>query len=671
LSEDPAERDHGGIIPAVGLAVLVGARILVSGSVHPWTGFFSNALLAALVLATLTARPGALRAGSSIAGLGAGLYFGAALLSIPFSISCWNSLRWFLLHLGDLFILLGALSAGSQGGRVIASSVVAAAALSGAWAVRQRLGGFEATLESGLAHEFARSIMSQRRPFGLTFSPDMLAAITAASIPLCLGLLADGIERTRVCKQGGAMLRIALPVAALAPIAAALVLTRSLGGWLAAGAALAIWAAAMRTRVGKRTRPVLGAAIIAVIVAGLAYIVATRGDGMLDLGDPGHPASMRVENWATGLKVYRDAPLSGAGGGMYGTASLHYRSMEANEAKHAHNVFVEVLAETGPAGASGLALIYISFFGLVLSLVRRGASGGRALEAGFAAGGSAIALHCLIDFDWQTIEVSGLFWLSWGVLLCARRGEGTSALEKSRALRAAAAVAAAVTMIALLHQSVAMRSLDRAVCSARSGEWAEAARHAEKAARLDPANDQALVLFARAAAASPGLSLPERKAEQLLRRAVRLNPGYPFHYRDLGMLLSGDDPQAALSLFNRAVSIYPNSMDLNLALGRHLRRQGNFDKAEEALLHAAGCSRYNADVFTELGLLELDRGGEDKAGRYLERAAHAPPLRSFRAINYARFLEKRGEAERARRFLLDWMERHGREESVARELERL
>ena len=70
-----------------------------------------------------------------------------------------------------------------------------------------------------------------------------------------------------------------------------------------------------------------------------------------------------------------------------------------------------------------------------------------------------------------------------------------------------------------------------------------------------------------------------------------------------------------------------------------------------------------------LALLEFDRSNLEKGRDFLRRAAHAPPVRASRALNYARFLAQRGRPEEARVFLTDWIVRHGWDESVAREIE--
>jgi O-antigen ligase/Flp pilus assembly protein TadD len=665
---DTGPRSRAERFETAALAAICFMRLLWSGSIHADAGFVNNALLALLLIAAIWRRPRPCP-DSRILFSGAALYFGAAFISIYFSIAPWLSLRWFLFRVGDLLLLLLAMGRGR--GRALATAMVAAMALSAAFALRQRLGGFEATIASGQVSEYALETLREGRVFGLTFSPDMLAAMIAGVIPALLSFIILGFrareERYRTYHLAavicGALLCLFLPV---------LVLTRSVGGFMAACAGAAAWVffhLPLRGSGRARRRTVMvAAAAMVVMVAGAGTIMAMRGSRVFGLDSPNNPLLQRLDNWVTALKVWREFPLTGAGEGQAGLAMLFHRSLLGNEAKHAHNALIESLAETGPLGLTGLGLVFAALIMNTLKLAaghnkeREGAiwfmqapDPEHEMALGLGAGAVAVALHSMMDFDFAVMEVAAIFWIG-----CAAASAARSAVPErgrwSGSRRALAALALFITALAELYQARGSQLRERAQAAAQAGEWTDAGDLARRALKWDPVADDMYSVLGQSILMGP--TGAAAWTEAALRRASALNPRNPFYYRDLGISLSDTDRREAGEMFRRAVALYPNSMDMNLWLGRWLSAQGQAARAEKVLQHAADCQANNSEALFELGRFYLAQGREQEGLKEMELSTRAAPASGARALSYARELEARRGPREALDFLAQWSARH-------------
>jgi O-antigen ligase len=122
-----------------------------------------------------------------------------------------------------------------------------------------------------------------------------------------------------------------------------------------AGAAYLIW---NRPALPKRALLIVGLAL------GLLPLAA------IQLAAPTHaPLALRVDLWRVALRVFADDPVTGIGIGGYNAGFLQYARMtHAVSHFHAHNVVLQVMAETGLIGLA--ALIWL------LAVMVRGASSG-------------------------------------------------------------------------------------------------------------------------------------------------------------------------------------------------------------------------------------------------------------------------------------------------------
>ena len=130
---------------------------------------------------------------------------------------------------------------------------------------------------------------------------------------------------------------------AIAVMAAAILLTQSRGGLLAAGAVLALWGVR-----GLRHGPTL---VAVAAIAGLAIYFAPRAAveraETISSYEEDASAQGRIDAWRTGWNVMKARPLTGVGAGVFALAWSEYAPGDAGPARSAHNTFVQVVAETG------------------------------------------------------------------------------------------------------------------------------------------------------------------------------------------------------------------------------------------------------------------------------------------------------------------------------------
>jgi hypothetical protein len=204
-----------------------------------------------------------------------------------------------------------------------------------------------------------------------------LGALAAVGVALAVGLLA----------------RRLVPLAVvLAPLLLTLVLTGSRGALLAAVAGAAVAGALARGSL-RAARTVFGAAAAALALA----LVLPAGSLADDLEAHVGP---RAWYWHVAWGDAAQAPAVGRGAGTFALSWAEEQPIPQN-ARDAHSLYLETLAELGLVGLALLALALAP--PLVAAL--------RALAAPAAAGAyAAFCLHAGLDWDWElpAVTLTGL-----------------------------------------------------------------------------------------------------------------------------------------------------------------------------------------------------------------------------------------------------------------------
>jgi len=358
-------------------------------------------------------------------------------------------------------------------------------------ALQQRVIGFEwlaqAVAEQNLPfRDEALARIASGRVFGPLMLPASHAGFFALSLPVSVAL---AVDRSR-----GRAFRFAAGGAAGLQLAA-LALTGSIAGIAALGVAAAVTAGLCAR--GRVVRIVLVGGVL--LAAGLlaAAAIPSRGFDWARLSDPNHPAGLRLGNWRAGIEMLADRPATGTGGGGYAAFYSRFMKPGMNETRHAHNSWLEVVVEYGPAAAPLAALFALA----VLARWRRACRAG-ALTGLAAAGLPAFLLHNVVDFTaYQPgvlVPFAALLGALWDApavpsgIVTHPHPEGDPGRRASNLTRTALAVSAVFAAGVALH-AVAGGSgdwlLERAQRRVAEGDLDGAVRlaaRAESIARLDP-----------------------------------------------------------------------------------------------------------------------------------------------------------------------------------------
>ena len=241
--------------------------------------------------------------------------------------------------------------------------------------------------------------------------------------------------------SGKAMLRLVLVIMVIA-----LVMTRSRMGntaffasLLAAGAiGLAL------SRHAPRGTVLLIASLIAIDIALIGTWFGVERTFQRIAETTVQQVEERVEPGRDALKILEDYPLFGSGGGTFYTSFTSYRRPAINaQFDHAHNDYMQLLAETGLIGAGLMGLFVLAALACaVLAQVRRRDPLARGVAFGVVMGVIAIGIHSTVDFNLQIpanafifMIVLALGWLSLHLERGDARSENRSQTPKSIAGR--------------------------------------------------------------------------------------------------------------------------------------------------------------------------------------------------------------------------------------------
>jgi O-antigen ligase len=209
---------------------------------------------------------------------------------------------------------------------------------------------------------------------------------------------------------------VSLPVGfaglALLIVGAALVASWSRGAWMGFGAALLTMVAALPRR------GVWGVALVAVLVVGglglygahlLPPAVADRLTGFLEytrfedvrgvgINDANFAVVERMAHWQSALEMWRAHFWVGVGFGCYEPAYPDYKFINWPIALgHAHNYYLNLLAETGVPGLAAYLLLLGSVFVGLWRASRRLAGWPRGLAVGLIGAWMHFAVHNCVD----------------------------------------------------------------------------------------------------------------------------------------------------------------------------------------------------------------------------------------------------------------------------------
>lgn len=248
------------------------------------------------------------------------------------------------------------------------------------------------------------------RAYGTFEQPNPYAGYIGMTLALAAGMFLGlmGWEG----RGGRKPLVVLLSLCALAPLAAALLASWSRGAWIGFAAAVGAMAFAWprRTRWGVLAVAVLAGGALTLYLAGLVpQAVLTRltdfAEGVrlqdvrgVGINDDNYAVIERLAHWQAALEMWRYRFWTGVGLGGYEPAYPRFALINWPIALgHAHNIYLNLLAETGTLGL----LAYLAFWGAVFwqtwRVTRTAIGLSRGLALGLLGAWTHLSIHHFFD----------------------------------------------------------------------------------------------------------------------------------------------------------------------------------------------------------------------------------------------------------------------------------
>jgi O-antigen ligase len=326
--------------------------------------------------------------------------------------------RWWAgLRIGDLFVGLVLLSALSQ-------------ALIGIWQFAPRGHGPE---HFEILNGFYRAYgtFEQPNPYG-----GFMAMMALLAVGTAVGGWSFGQRKEKADGEGSrqdvehqprsSVLYVVFLLLCAAACGVAVVLSWSRGAWLGFAAGGAIFALFWPRQRSIGVLLVVGGFIAFLLALQLGLVPVTFADRFLsfgedlqfgdvrgaDINDANYAVLERLAHWQSALDMANDHPWLGVGFGNYEAAYAEYALINwPYPLGHAHNYYLNILAETGIVGTLAYLLLWGVVFWQSLFALNRLDGRQRGIALGLLAGWSALTVHHLLD----NLYVNNMF-LHYGVL---------------------------------------------------------------------------------------------------------------------------------------------------------------------------------------------------------------------------------------------------------------
>jgi putative inorganic carbon (hco3(-)) transporter len=278
------------------------------------------------------------------------------------------------------------------------------------------------------------------RAYGTFNQPNPYAGYLGYLAPVAASLAIGGLGRWSTTRRTRDFwLFITCGAAALAFVAG-IGMSWSRGAWLGLGAGL-LAVIILRSR---RYAPVIAAAVAVLVVAlvlfGTAWLPNSVTRRLSDLGlysadvdlahvevtDDNFAVLERLGHWQAGTAMFNDHPWLGVGVGNYGAAYPTYAPPHFYlPLGHAHNVYLNFLAETGILGGIAFGVIWMMAFWTAWRAARGGDGNYAALAVGVLGSLVYLSVHSLFD---NLFVAHMQLQLALLLAILSRRSVGTASL---------------------------------------------------------------------------------------------------------------------------------------------------------------------------------------------------------------------------------------------------
>jgi putative inorganic carbon (HCO3(-)) transporter len=226
----------------------------------------------------------------------------------------------------------------------------------------------------------ALDYISQNRVYSPFVNPNMLGSYLLLIIPLALTLR----KKAWIA----------------APLIIGLIMTQSIGATLSLFIVTILYFLLRQGKSGKGTLACLAAAITAMIA-----IVILRSNGTPDIFQPLFSFKLRLDYWRQTWHIIQQHPLIGGGLGHF---NLPY-------ARYAHNLYLQLWAETGLPGIMAFLLLMITLAHAGWTKIKN--STDKTLTIALICSACGFLIHNLVDFSFYMPEISFIWCVLLGLLL--------------------------------------------------------------------------------------------------------------------------------------------------------------------------------------------------------------------------------------------------------------
>ena len=234
------------------------------------------------------------------------------------------------------------------------------------------------------------------RVYSTLQNPNVLSEYLLLVIPLCFAM---------VISPGGGLKRLFF-IGCLAVTCLCLVLTFSRGGWLGLVFGMAVFLIMLDRRF-------ILAGVVGIIALYflLPETIVSRFTSIGNLSDSS--TSYRVYIWMGTIAMLRDYWLSGVGPGQAAFNKVYpYYSYNAIIAPHSHNLFLQIMCDTGICGFAVFILLLLAFFRQLCSALKREKDKtSRYLQMGMIASMCGFLVQSVTDYSFYNYRVMLMFWV--------------------------------------------------------------------------------------------------------------------------------------------------------------------------------------------------------------------------------------------------------------------
>lgn len=272
------------------------------------------------------------------------------------------------------------------------------------------------------------------RAFGTFGQPNPFGGFMGIALPIALMCAAGKVYQIALCYRAGRrpelrrVAELATIALVLAVLLAALLASWSRGAWLGFSASLVVMLIALPRRLVKGISIAIALAalflslwFVGLLPRSVVSRLTTAATDLITVSDvrgiefyPWNYAVVeRIAHWQAAVSMAQAHPFIGVGLGNYAAVYEDYRLINWEEPLgHAHNLYLNFLAETGVVGLVAYLAFWLIIFRVTWTARRHPDWNARAIAVGLLGCWTYIAVHSIFD----NLFVNNLF-LHVGVLL--------------------------------------------------------------------------------------------------------------------------------------------------------------------------------------------------------------------------------------------------------------